>query len=107
MFDETFIHYAENTTDQTRIILFCDVERPLKTRVMTAVNRWVSRRIIKETATENEAGERIGFVNKAFGRVYQLRLFGKRYRLSNPNAYYTVKYAVMGAIVTGVIYLSI
>jgi beta-hydroxylase len=28
MFDETFIHSAENATDQTRIILFCDVERP-------------------------------------------------------------------------------
>jgi len=29
MFDETFIHAAENATDQNRIILFCDVERPI------------------------------------------------------------------------------
>ena len=35
MFDETFIHWAENKTDVNRIILFCDVERPLK-RLMTA-----------------------------------------------------------------------
>ena len=35
------MHYAENTTGDTRIILFCDVERPLRSRVMTAVNRWV------------------------------------------------------------------
>jgi beta-hydroxylase len=30
MFDETFIHSAENATDVNRIILFCDVERPMK-----------------------------------------------------------------------------
>jgi beta-hydroxylase len=43
VFDETYLHYAENTTSDDRIILFCDVERPLRTRAMTAVNRWVSR----------------------------------------------------------------
>jgi len=63
LFDETYIHYAENTTDQTRI-LFCDVERPLRTRATQAANRWVSRHIIKESATENEAGERVGVFNK-------------------------------------------
>ena len=36
MFDETFIHWAENKSDKLRVILFCDVERPLKSRVMTA-----------------------------------------------------------------------
>src|SRR2546430_11930250 len=30
MFDETYIHTAENQTDINRIILFCDVERPMK-----------------------------------------------------------------------------
>ena len=33
VFDETFIHYAENTTDHDRVILFCDIERPLKYRL--------------------------------------------------------------------------
>jgi beta-hydroxylase len=107
MFDETYIHYAENTTDQTRIILFCDVERPLKTRVMTAVNRWVSRRIIKETATENEAGERIGALNKAFGYVYHLRLAGKRMKAWNKNAYYALKYSFVGAIFAGIVYSAL
>ena len=40
VFDETYIRYAENKTDKTRLILFCDVERPLKNRVITAVNRF-------------------------------------------------------------------
>ena len=95
LFDETFLHTAENTTDQNRIILFCDIERPLHTNAMRAVNRWVSRRIIKETQTENEPGERIGVVNKIFGSVYHLRLAGKRFKAWNKNAYYGIKYAVL------------
>jgi len=103
LFDETFIHYAENTTDQTRIILFCDVERPLRNRLASAVNRWVSRRIVKETATENEPGERIGVVNKVFGSVYHLRLLGKRMKTWNKNLYYAVKYSVVALILGAIV----
>jgi beta-hydroxylase len=103
LFDETFIHYAENTTDQTRIILFCDVERPLRNRLASAMNRWVSRRIVKETATENEPGERIGVVNKVFGSVYHLRLLGKRMKTWNKNLYYAVKYSVVALILGAIV----
>jgi hypothetical protein len=30
LFDETYLHYAENATSDDRIIRFCDVERPLR-----------------------------------------------------------------------------
>jgi len=30
VFDETYVHRAENRTDTARVILFCDVERPLR-----------------------------------------------------------------------------
>ncbi len=60
MFDETFIHSAENKTDVNRIILFCDVERPMKYGFMTAINRWVSHNIVKASATQNVEGERVG-----------------------------------------------
>ncbi|HYS49391.1 MAG TPA: aspartyl/asparaginyl beta-hydroxylase domain-containing protein, partial [Xanthobacteraceae bacterium] len=69
LFDETFIHRAENATDQTRIILFCDVERPMKYRFMTALNRWVSNHIIKGAATDNIEGERVGAINRFFTHV--------------------------------------
>ena len=103
LFDETFLHYAENTTDQNRIVLFCDVERPLRSRFMGAVNRWVGRRIIKETETENEPGERIGVVNRIFGVVYQFRLFGKRFKAWNHDLYSAVKYSVAALIVVGLV----
>ncbi|HXQ45868.1 MAG TPA: aspartyl/asparaginyl beta-hydroxylase domain-containing protein [Caulobacteraceae bacterium] len=107
LFDETFLHYAENTTDQTRIILFADVERPLKMRFMGAVNRWVANHIVKESETENEPGERLGAVNRAFGAVYQVRLVGKRFKAWNRNVYYAVKYSVTALIVAGLVWWAI
>ena len=43
IFDETYLHYAENRSDGNRIILFCDIERPLYGGIARAVNRFVSR----------------------------------------------------------------
>jgi beta-hydroxylase len=98
LFDETYLHYAENTTSDERIILFCDVERPLMTQTMTAVNRWVSKHIINESATQNEEGERVGWINRIFGYVYYVRLGGKRMKAWNKRVYYTVKYLLIGSI---------
>jgi len=104
LFDETYVHYAENTTNETRIILFCDVERPLRTRAMTAVNRWVCRHIVRQTKTQNVDGEPVGAFNKAFAYIYQVRLVGKRMKAWNKNAYYAVKYSLIGGILAAVAY---
>lgn len=98
LFDETFIHWAENTTDETRIILFADVERPMKVKFMTAVNRWVSHHVIKASATENMEGERVGALNKVFGYLYEVHLVGRRLKDWNRNVYYGVKYSLAVAV---------
>ena len=98
LFDETYLHYAENTTGDDRIILFCDVERPLRSRAMTAVNRWVSKHIINESATQNEEGERVGWLNRIFSYVYHVRLAGKQMKAWNKRVYYAVKYLLIGGI---------
>lgn len=107
LFDETFIHHAENATDVTRIILFADVERPMKFAFMTAINRWVSNHIIKASATENMEGERVGVLNKAFGYLYEVHLAGRRLKDWNRKVYYGLKYSVallvVGAIVVSAI----
>src|SRR4029079_11579573 len=41
VFDETYIHRAENQTDVQRLILFCDVERPLTHALARARKRVV------------------------------------------------------------------
>jgi beta-hydroxylase len=68
VFDETFVHWVENTTDQTRVILFADVERPLRTRLMRAINHRVGAFMGKITASPNDDGgaEKTGFVNRMY-----------------------------------------
>ena len=99
MFDETFIHSAENTTDVNRIILFCDVERPMKFGFMTAINRWVSHHIVKASATQNIEGEHVGALNKVFGKLYEVHLASRKVKEWNRRVYYALKYSLMVGIV--------
>jgi beta-hydroxylase len=98
VFDETFIHYAENTTDQRRIILFCDIERPLHTRILTGLNRWFGRVVMTMSATENVEGEPIGALNKLFGTIYKIRLQGKALKKRSRMAYYTLKWVIIAGL---------
>ena len=70
LFDETYIHFVENNTDTTRIILLCDIERPLTARFMRAVNSWVSRKIVTASATQNVENEPVGALNRFYGEFY-------------------------------------
>jgi beta-hydroxylase len=99
LFDETYIHTAENRTGQARIILFCDVERPLKTPVARAINRGFGRWVAAAAASRNLAGERLGALNHLFKYVYALRLLGKRMKAENQRLYYAFKYVLFGALV--------
>ncbi|QNP60243.1 lipid A hydroxylase LpxO [Paenacidovorax monticola] len=98
VFDETFIHYAENTTQADRVILFCDIERPLRYRWAQAVNRWFARHLLAAAAAPNEAGDRTGGINRAFHYIYQVRLVGKRLKAWDRRVYYLVKWTLFGGI---------
>lgn len=98
VFDETFIHYAENTTQADRVILFCDIERPLRYRWARAVNRWFARHLLAAAAAPNEAGDRTGSINRAFHYIYQVRLVGKRLKAWDRRVYYLVKWTLFGGI---------
>ena len=58
----------ENKTDQTRVILFADVERPLSTRWMSAINHRVGAFMGSITASPNSDGgkEKTGFINRLY-----------------------------------------
>lgn len=105
MFDETFIHSAENATDVNRTILFCDVGRPMKYGFMSAINRWVSHHIVKASATQNVDGENVGVLNKLFGKLYEIHLASRKVKEWNRNVYYTLKYSLK-AVVLGLIMMS-
>jgi beta-hydroxylase len=107
LFDETYIHRAENHTDEPRIILFCDVERPLRGRVATAVNRLVIRRVMPATATANVAGDPVGAVNRVFERVYMVRLLAKRIRARSRRTYYVLSYTAKLAPIAALLWLGL
>jgi beta-hydroxylase len=98
MFDETFIHRAENATDQNRIILFCDVERPLKYRWAEAFNRWFARSVIAASASPNMDGDGTGALNRAFGYVYRVKQHTKRLRKTRKKLYYTIKFSLIALV---------
>lgn len=98
MFDETYIHYAENTTQSDRVILFCDIERPLRYRWACAVNRWCAKNLLAAATSPNDAGDRTGGINHAFRYIYQFRMLGKRLKAWNRRVYYLVKWSLFGGI---------
>jgi beta-hydroxylase len=95
MFDETYIHYAENKTDMDRLILFCDVERPVKTWFGKGWNKFFGWFIMAAAASPNMGDDKTGNINKVFRYIYSIRIVGKKLKAYNRNLYYAVKYALM------------
>lgn len=105
MFDETYIHSVENNTDVTRLVLLCDIERPLRTRLIAGLNRWINRHIIKASATQNLETEPVGWLNRFYARGYypvaqRFQRQVRRLKQANRTAYNILKYAlVIGLLV--------
>jgi beta-hydroxylase len=97
VFDETYVHWAENKTDQTRVILFADVERPLRTRWMSAINHRVGAFMGSITASPNadSATERVGFVNRVFAMNQRSRDRNRAFKKKHPKLFRAVKYTGM------------
>jgi beta-hydroxylase len=104
IFDETYIHFVENNTEETRIILLADIERPLRSRLMRRVNSWVSRKIVVASATQNVQDEPVGALNRFYSRVYhpaarRVNEVAKRLKQRNRPLYRTLQYGlVLGAV---------
>ena len=94
LFDETFIHEAHNETEQNRIILFCDVNRPMKSKVIERFNAFVGSTLIKASATQNEESEKVGLINRIFEKVYVLRTYSRKFKKWNKPLYVTSKYSL-------------
>jgi beta-hydroxylase len=103
MFDETYIHHAENTTQQQRVILFCDVERPLFGAPLRWLNRFFARVVMRAAATQNMPGERVGGLNRFFSVAYRLREQAKKLKQRNRPLYYTAKWLLIGGLILWIV----
>jgi len=53
LFDDTYVHEVHNDTDEVRIILFCDVQRPMKNQASKNISDFACR-VAKVTTRNNK-----------------------------------------------------
>lgn len=78
VFDETYLHGVTNGTAEDRLVLFCDVERPLRPAWAHALHRPVRGLLMRLTAIQNVATDPVGLAGRAFGLVNALLLRPRR-----------------------------
>jgi len=114
MFDETYVHNVRNDTDESRLILMCDVERP-----MNIGGRFVNyfcKIWLRASIVPNTEGDRCGLANKVFLTVAPILARGKDLKRTNRPLYTVVKWIVnlvilaialsaLGGIVAGIWWL--
>jgi beta-hydroxylase len=104
MFDETYIHEARNDADSDRIILFCDIERPMKYRWAQAINRFLGSTIVTAASSPNQEGDRVGFINKVFHLVWVAGQYRRRFKKWNKTVYRLTKFALIAGLVALIVF---
>jgi beta-hydroxylase len=94
LFDETYVHWAENRTDVTRVILFCDVERPLRSPLLERINRRIGRVLGRATTAQNTPDEKVGAVNRLYGFAHRMGEARKRFKRAHPRVYRYGRFAL-------------
>jgi beta-hydroxylase len=104
MFDETYIHWAINGSESDRIILFCDVERPMRFRWAQAINRWLGRTLMTAASSPNESGDQTGLVSKLFKISFVMGKYRRRFKAWNKNVYKITKFALIIGLAAAIYY---
>jgi len=98
IFDETYVHEAYNRSQANRIILFCDVERPLKWAWARALNRWFGRVVMSAASSPNDNGDQTGAINRLTHAHWLLDQQRKRFKAWNRTVYKACKYGLITAV---------
>lgn len=92
LFDETYLHFAKNNTDKNRLILMCDVERPMN--IFGKIFNSFYKIFMKFTVVPNMSGDKRGLVNTIFSSVSPLLKKSKELKSKNRPMYLLLKYSV-------------
>jgi beta-hydroxylase len=101
VFDETYVHTAENRTPTTRIILLCDIERPLRNGFVRWLNNVVGHGLVRAGAAPNQVGDRQGILSTVAEYFHTLQMYARRVKDWNYPTYYVGKKILL----IGVLYL--
>ena len=69
LFDETYLHEAYNNTNKTRVILFVDVERPMKYKFAEIINNLFGYFILKAAYSPNDKSDHMGILAYIHSKV--------------------------------------
>jgi beta-hydroxylase len=103
VFDETYVHEAYNNTDKDRLILFCDIARPMRTPIGRAVNHFFGTVVMRAATSPNSEEDRTGGVSKAFKYIYMVKATAQALKKKNKRVYRVLKYIVILGLITWII----
>lgn len=92
MFDETYLHYVRNDSDADRLILMCDVKRPLNP--LGALFNFFYQGITRTSVVPNTPEDHRGLVNRIFGGLAPLLARTKALKSTNRSLYLVIKWSV-------------
>jgi beta-hydroxylase len=97
LFDETYVHSVKNDTDEVRVVLLCDVERPMWP-VARGVNRFVARQVARVAAAQDVPTEKVGWVSRC---VCAVKAAGERLKERHRAVYRVVRYGFTAGLLAG------
>ena len=98
IFDETFIHEARNDTETARLILFCDITRPQKNRLLQSIPEWFSNKIMSAAVSPSTPADKTGFINRLSPIYWTNDNNRKKLKVWNKNIYLITKCMLLLAI---------
>jgi beta-hydroxylase len=105
MFDETYLHYVRNDTDSDRLILMCDVKRPLNP--LGAVINFFYQGVTRASVVPNTPEDDRGLANRVFAGLAPLLARSKALKSTNRRMYLVVKWSVNGVLLTSLLGLVV
>lgn len=104
IFDESYIHHVENNTDQNRLILFCDVDRPMRFRFASAFNHWFGRHLVSAAVSPNETGDKTGIINRMFLLAFYVGKGRRAFKRWNKTIYQLTKFILVALVVAWIVW---
>lgn len=108
IFDETYLHFVRNDTSQGRLILMCDIDRPMN--IFGALINFFYKGLASLTTVPNLEGDKQGFANRVFSTLSPLLAKSKKLKTTNRPLYLLVKYSVntfLICVVIGLVFLAL
>lgn len=99
IFDETYIHEAHNKTAESRIILFCDIERPVTSSMVAMINKWFSKNVMTAGSSPNDIRDRTGVVNQLAHFHHKFEKRRREFKRRNHTAYKITKYFCIALLI--------